>query len=290
MNIINLLLRYIKVIIIATLTQLIGLLGFFFLSGFILLILSKMTRKLFQKAGFLRLDIYFTGWLGTPVHEIGHAIFCLIFVHKIENISLFTPNNYGSLGHVNHSYNPNNYYQNVGNFFIGVGPIIFGVFIIYGIMYCLLPNNIEIIKILSSSRWNRLNLSNIFNNCALIVDYSLSLLKKIFSSSNYGHLTFWLFLYFSLCVASHMELSLPDIKGMWKGLFFIIIIMLAINSFFLVVGYDVSSYLIKLNYLSGNLITLFIFAIVISLSNLLFTFIILTIIYFFKYKKFLLFS
>jgi hypothetical protein len=46
---------------------------------------------------------------------------------KINGISLFSPNlSSGSLGFVNHSYHTNSLYQMMGNFFIGMAPLIGG--------------------------------------------------------------------------------------------------------------------------------------------------------------------
>jgi hypothetical protein len=67
------------------------------------------------------------GWLGTAVHELGHALFCLLLAHRITGIKLFdfAPRD-GDLGHVRHEYDPSNPYQLAGNFFIGVGPLVLG--------------------------------------------------------------------------------------------------------------------------------------------------------------------
>jgi hypothetical protein len=82
------------------------------------------------------------GWLGTSVHELSHAIFCFIFGHKIVDIKLFSPDpETGTLGYVEHSYNRRNIYQMIGNFFIGVGPVILGSAVIYLLFYWLLGIN-----------------------------------------------------------------------------------------------------------------------------------------------------
>ena len=59
---------------------------------------------------------------GVAVHELGHALFCIIFRHKIEDMKLFSPEEDGTLGYVSHTYNTKSIYQRIGNFFIGTGP------------------------------------------------------------------------------------------------------------------------------------------------------------------------
>ena len=76
---------------------------------------------------------------GVAVHELSHAFFCLVFRHKINEMKLFSPEDDGTLGYVNHSYNPENYYQRTGNFFIGTGPIWGGIFVLYLFSKILLP-------------------------------------------------------------------------------------------------------------------------------------------------------
>ena len=50
----------------------------------------------------------------------------MIFRHRIIKMHLFSPGRDGSLGSVEHSFNPRSAYQRIGNFFIGTRPIWFG--------------------------------------------------------------------------------------------------------------------------------------------------------------------
>ncbi len=80
--------------------------------------------------------ILMTAIIGTPIHELGHAGMCLLFGHKIEELSLYNPNpQNGMLGYVRHSYQKKNPYHQLGNFLIGLGPIFSGVLVITAILF-----------------------------------------------------------------------------------------------------------------------------------------------------------
>lgn len=66
-------------------------------------------------------------WLGIIVHELSHAVVAIVFGHKIKAISFLQPADAnGTLGYVEHTYDPRSGYQTLGNFFIGIAPI-FGI-------------------------------------------------------------------------------------------------------------------------------------------------------------------
>lgn len=65
-----------------------------------------------------------TSIIGTPVHELGHAMMCPIFGHRIRRIKLWTPKpDDGVYGFVEHTYNRRNLWARLGNLFIALGPI-----------------------------------------------------------------------------------------------------------------------------------------------------------------------
>lgn len=66
------------------------------------------------------------GGLGVIVHELAHLVTALIFRHHIDDFKLLEPRQYqytGQLGSVEHSWNKNNWYESLGNFFIGLAPV-----------------------------------------------------------------------------------------------------------------------------------------------------------------------
>ena len=111
-------------------------------------------------------------------------------------MKLFSPEADGTLGYVNHAYNPKNLYQRIGNFFIGTGPIWGGLFMILLISRWLLPSGSwgELLTLQVWSRWQS-----------------------------------WLWLYLFLTAASHITLSPPDLQGTLDGGVFIILLVFALT-------------------------------------------------------------
>ena len=69
-----------------------------------------------------------TSVIGTPIHELGHAVMCPLFGHKIQRMRLWSPRaENGVYGFVEHSYNRKNPWARLGNLFIGIGPIFSGL-------------------------------------------------------------------------------------------------------------------------------------------------------------------
>ena len=160
-----------------------------------------------------------TGAVGTPIHELGHALMCLIFGHRIDEIRLFDPDDEnGTLGYVSHSYNSRNIYHQIGNFFIGVAPVLCGSGVLILLMRLLVP---DVFFAVSGSLWA----SSSFSFGAVFAT-----IGAIFSFSNFGNILWWLFIILALMISSHMELSMADIKGGLVGLGFIAGALLAVDA------------------------------------------------------------
>ena len=91
-------------ILLGFLLQILFTIGLIVLVGFLIALCNK---KFYSNLGGLGMTAcYVTGCIGTPIHELSHALFCLIFGHKITEIKLFQINSDdGTLGYVKHSYN-----------------------------------------------------------------------------------------------------------------------------------------------------------------------------------------
>lgn len=201
--------------------------GVIILAGLLLGVLETQSNRNFQKS-LGRNAIMVTGVIGTPIHELSHALTALIFGHKITDIKLFQrPDRDGVMGYVNHAYNAKNIYHQVGNFFIGIAPIFGGLLVIMVLMGLLIPQVLESFMAVVTQGMAVETLS--MASFAGIFTAYLELLKLIFAWDNFQNLTFYLFLFLAICISSHISLSPADIKGAFKGLSFIFLILLILN-------------------------------------------------------------
>ena len=214
----------------ATLASLIQI-GIFLVPGLVLAFIMNYESGFVERRALLTMGkgwyLGLFGWLGTIVHELGHAIFCLIFFHKITAMKLFDPDpETGTLGYVEHSYNSPSVYQLAGNFFIGIGPILLGTAVIYLLSYLLLGLNpfklADNFNIASSHIYSWDTLMQIFQ---ILWVSSTSLLGEVFSRHNLSTWQLYAFIYLAFSIGSSITLSPPDIKGTLKGFSVILILI-----------------------------------------------------------------
>jgi hypothetical protein len=224
-------LSYLWSAVLASLLQI----GIFLLPGLLItLLMNYVSTKLQQRAVGIIGRGWFLGlfgWLGTAVHELGHAFFCLVFGHKIVKISLFEPDpETGTLGYVEHTYEPTNIYQMVGNFFTGIGPILFGTALIYLALYLLLSiNALSFVQNISIGSATIYSWDVPFQTLQTLWQSSTSLISAIFTGGNFSSWQLYVFLYIAFCIGSFITLSPPDIKGSLKGMGVILVLILVFN-------------------------------------------------------------
>lgn len=172
-------------------------------------------------------------WLtapGTVVHELGHAIFCLIFLHKIDEISLFHPEPDGTLGYVKHAWDPASLYQRVGNFFIGTGPIWFGCAVVYLLSLVLVGKWFFMPLVNFSVQPSDIATWKSIGGLALLFFRDLAVpLGDLFNPDIVSGWKFWLFLYLTFCIGIHMSLSPSDLKGAGPGFALLVVGLLLTN-------------------------------------------------------------
>ncbi len=231
---------FLRDLLTATFGQLVSLFAGIFIFGTIIQLVSHVTFKSLERA-FGRGGVYAVAWLGTPVHELGHALFCVIFLHKIDSIAFFKPEpDTGTLGYVNHSWSRWNPWQVLGNFFIGIGPVLLGGAALFGLFYLLVPD--------ASRAWDDVlaiyraggdfSFGGFFT---MLGDASLTMLRVLFTAENAGAWQFWVFLYLAVCIAANIRLSLADLKTALTGLGCIVVPFLLLNFIGLLTRFDSQS-------------------------------------------------
>lgn len=171
-----------------------------------------------KKYNYFLLDFF--NLVGTPVHELGHLLFGLLFGYKIDQICLYRSTKKalrsgGTLGFVKMHHENHSFLQklqgDLGQFFIGIGPLLFGPFVIY-IISLLLPDRI---RTLPASFQKDLTI----------------FLKALQELKPFDIIFLFMFLYIIIGISLNMELSRQDLYLACKGFIFLEIIFLIFSGF-----------------------------------------------------------
>jgi hypothetical protein len=273
-------------VLLLTFKELVLVLGVYFFFGLLLYLLARFTRAIYVKSIGQKFDVVVTGWIGVPVHELGHIVFCFLFGHQITEIQLYKPDAAdGTLGYVNHSYNQRNIYHKIGNFFIGIGPILLGSALLFFLVRFLVPNHQALSDIILSQTSDLSTLKGWGGQLSDVFVVSGKLLSGLFSGGNVASWQFWVFLYMALCVATHMELSPADLKGAAWGLLSIVIIFVLANIIGVWLKLDMLRYFAPISTFNNLLAGIFTFATLLSALFFVVSYIILAIIHALVHKK-----
>ncbi len=166
-------------------------------------------------------SVLWTGWLGTPIHELSHAFMCWVFRHKIKEIALFEPDQKsGRLGYVVHTFDTRNRFQRFGNFFIGIAPLIGGSIALALLLWMFYPEAARSALELTGADAE-----------GDAIEKSIGIATTIFGSvihfQNFFTARFWVFIYLVLCVGTHMAPSPSDYEGAWNGVFIVGTVLIA---------------------------------------------------------------
>lgn len=209
-------------------------------------------------------------WLtapGTVVHELGHATFCVLFGHKIRDISLFRPRKDGVLGYVKHSWNKKSLYQNIGLFFIGTGPIWLGAALIVLIFFALFGSEFwRPLQAIHSVPTDFVTWRGNFHLGGEVAQALLSLFQQLHSADLYRDWHFYLSLYLLFCIGSHVTLSPSDLKGAGSGLWALAVLFVLFNLATLWLGDFALAACLDVARFEAFLTVLLLFALVLNLA------------------------
>ena len=157
---------------------------------------------------------YASSVVGTPVHELGHALMCIPFGHRITDMKLLMPPSRRSrtLGYVEHSYNRKNPWAVFGDLFISFGPIFSGIGVMVLVLTLCFPD--QWTAYLDSSRTMVESGASLQEMSSII----FSLLFSLFDAFKVDMARSLVGVLIILSVAQHITLSLADLKGCFKAL------------------------------------------------------------------------
>ena len=168
-----------------------------------------------------------TGYIGTPIHELSHALMCLLFGHSVKKVSLFgdSPKS-KTLGYVEHTYRRGNMYHQLGNFFIGVSPVLAGGIVILLLIRFATPSLYGNMWVSAEQMKAFLSFQMSVSDILSVFDSLFSILLAILSPRNFINWRWWLCMLLVFSVALHMEISRSDIRSGLKGLGVITVMLL----------------------------------------------------------------
>ena len=239
--------------------QIVSVFGIFLVFGFILSRIQTFIVRNYQRSVGWR-GVLWTAWLGTPVHEYSHELVALIFGHRITEVVLFAPDpKTGELGHVSHSYNRHSLYQNIGNFFIGLAPLIIGPILLTLMLYFLVPRGGEAFGhlVIDPGSWTTSWQS--VKNFLLI----------LFSPADLLSFRFWLVLYLSFCIASHLAPSRSDLHGAWAGGSLIIVCLFLVDALAFLLNWNISQYIIGFSSVLAGFAAIYVYVLLIDIFHFL---------------------
>lgn len=239
--------EYLINVVLTTLNQLLVLFGLLIVLVLLLSLSARLVAQLSVRFWGRNLFLFGFCLLGTPIHELSHAFFALVFGHKITEIVLFEPNKDGSsLGHVNHSYNKNSIYNKTGNFFIGIGPVVTSGIVLFFATLLLFNHN------MMQQLPHKLT-AEIFTNLSILKQDTVVIKNGFFSFCNvvfFQKSTNWwkivLFTYILYSIGSSMTLSSSDIASSVSGFVWVIVFFLLFNLTTLWLGNFMAVFLSKI--------------------------------------------
>jgi len=248
-----------------TFNQFFILLGPGLILAFFMYYVSRYVERFIHELVGRYIYIYGFQIVGTPLHETGHAIFALLFRHKIIEFAPFKPNPAtGLLGYVKHVYKKNSLYQRIGNFFIGIGPIVLGSLVMYLASVSLLgADTFEPLTAITIEDDTFHSLKNAWALVKNIYPGTLAAISSIFQAENLSRWQFYLFLYLALSIGTSINLSPSDVRGALSGFIALVGIVFIFNLATLWIAGDFTrTYLFKLSRFFSTFYAIMLFALI----------------------------
>jgi hypothetical protein len=230
-----------------------------------------MARRLGWKA-----VVYYTGWLGVPVHEVSHWLVGKLFGIRITKLVLFEPDpESGVLGYVRYVPPPLEVrytHKLIGTFLMGMAPLVGGSLVLLGGLLLVAPHETLFAE---AEHFAKLSagsgLYDVFWGFAGLIH---AVWLGVF---HYGFFDPrpWIFIYLALGVGAHLAPSRADLKGSVTGFLILLGILLFADAVALLVIHlghfsaDPAHVVQVFNRVTGPLSALLVLALAINIGNLI---------------------
>jgi hypothetical protein len=149
----------------------------------------------------------------------------------------------------------------------------------------LLPDNHALLQMVNTQGADFTSWQGFLNQFVQLYQAGIDFPGLLFTYTNFHSWQFWLFLYISLSIASHMELSPPDLKGVWAGLLAIVILLFVINCICGFFDFSVSGYMTHIARYTNLSAGIFTFATILSALFLVSSWVLLNIYSLLRFQK-----
>lgn len=198
-----------NITVIAVLTAL-KMLAMPTMAGLVLFVSNELYYMVINKFG--RKMVLVTGVIGTPIHEIAHALTAFFFGMKVTKIDLFKPDPVSStLGSVEYRYVPTKHWHKIGMFFVGLAPLLAGSYLVLAIF--------KMAELPTLFEYTEYKTTSIF-----VVDSYFSVknwIVELFYHINSWQALAWVVL--AMAIGQHSTPSKADMKGTLVGVLTVVL-------------------------------------------------------------------
>lgn len=188
------------------------------LFGYIMGKARQSAWRNFSKTGHGYFILDFFNLIGTPVHELSHLLFALLFGYHIDKVCLYrrvktAKKNGGTLGFVNMHHTGSTLFQkfqrDTGLFFIGVGPLLLPPLLLF-VVGTFLPEHLLVLP-------------------SAFQEGPDSFFKALHQLNSTDIIIMFAYLYAIIGISMNMELSRPDLHMAIKGVLFLELLLFLLS-------------------------------------------------------------
>ena len=192
--------------------------------------LNKLNARLLHRVVGNHITLLIIG-IGTMFHELSHALFCLIFHHKIIEINLLSYDPQAtSLGYVSHQWDKTSFYQSAGNFFIGLAPLFTGLVAYFLGNELFSGYGIATPSVVHTAAGTGVVYADELPYMLMSMIHSVYRgMLQLFVIGNLKNIWFYPYVLFSITIAYAVAPSFSDLRGAFSGMLALIALIVLAN-------------------------------------------------------------